>query len=313
VTDSFEVQAQRAMERIRGYLGNRGYRPHGLPRFSHASACAAADVFEDAGLAIDTFNSLPPKADIGQQYLSIYGVLQAARLQQDALRCLHDACGIGPLDLLDGMKKLREIRDRAAGHPAPTSKGNTATFLVRCFLSGGKLTLHRYLKEGGFIPETIDLYALLNNHSIDASAVLVSIANCLDRKERETQITIMNKGEVASLLPQTWSYLLGKCHEASRSLDSSQALLAKAGIPPLKNMISSVENGLSERKLPPIDDWHIDCARDGLERLDTLLEELAHGLDRKLEIAAFATLVEQHFKHISEVLHEIDNDLRANA
>ena len=316
MNEPLSVPPQRTMERIRDYLGNRGYRLHGLTRLSHASACAAADVFEDSGLAIDAFNSLSSEIDIGQKYLSIYGVLQAARLQQDALRRLHDACGLGTLDLPEGMSKLREIRDRAAGHPAPSpkaSKGSTATFLVRFFLNDGNLTLHRYLKDGDFISETIDLDKLLKSHEMEASAALISIADFLDFREKETRIAIMEKGEVASLLPDAWSYLLSKCHEASSSLDDPRALLAKAGIPSLQDMISRVEHGLSERKLSPIDDWHIKHARDGLERLDLLLDELAQGLDRRLDIAAFTTLVEQHFKHFSEVLHEIDRDLRAGA
>jgi len=318
VNESVQHRIGKAMERIRHFLADEGYRPHGLARFHHASACAAADAFDDADLAVQAFGLDDFQEDIGRQYIQIYGVLQAAYLQQHALMRLFDACGLGRLDLPEGMSKLREIRNRAAGHPgppskgSPTSKGNTATFLVRFFLSSRNITVNQYSEDGEFVSKTVDLEALLSEHSTEASDILVSISAYLVQAEKETRIAIMKKGEVASLLPQTWRYLLGKCHEASNSLDSQRALWAKAGIPSLQDMISHVEHGLSERKLSPIDDWHINYARDGLERLDTLLQELAHGLDRKLEIAAFATLVEKHFNHISEVLHEIDKDLRAN-
>jgi len=315
VNEPLAVQPQRAMERIRDYLGNRGYRPHGLTRFSHASAFAAADVFEDAGLAIDAFKLDFSQKDIGCQYLRIYGVLQAAYLQQDALRNLHEACGLGSLTLPDEMKRLREARNSAAGHPAPRSNGQIATLLVRCSLSGRNITLHRYLREGGVTSETIDFPGILENHNIEASRILDSIAAHLDLKDREARIAIIKKGYVVELLSDTWSYLLGKCHEASFStnVNSVAASLAMAVIPSLQNMISNVESGLRERDLPAIDAWHIGQARAGLERLETLLEELSCGLDRSLDVAAFSTLVEQHFKYISEVLVEIDKDLRANA
>ncbi len=319
MSESVQYRIEKAMEHIRHFLADEGYRPYGLARFHHASACAAADAFDDANLAVRAFQLSDIQQDIGQRYLQVYGVLQAAYLQQHALMRLYDACGLGRLDLPDGMSKLREVRNRAISHPAPpskgnpASKGNTATFVVRAFLDGGNLTLHEYSNDGNFISKAIDIITLLRKHSIEASDILVSISDSLLEAERETRFAILKKGDVAALLPHTWRYLLGKCHEASSSLDHARASWAKSGIPSLQDMISHVEHGLSERTLPSIDDWHIKRARDGLERLDILLDELAQGLDRSLDIAAFTTLVEQQFKHISEVLHEIDKDLRAGA
>ena len=312
--DSFAFNGEKAMERIRHFLANEGYRPHGLTRFHHASTCAAADVFDDSNLAIEAFGLDAFQKDVGQQYIQIYGVLQAAYLQQHALMRLYDACGLGRLELPKSMKELREIRNRAAGHPAPPSNGNnTATFLVRFSLNSGHIALHQYAEDGSFVSKVTDLVALLGEHSSEASEILVAIADSLGRAEREERNAILDKGEVAALLPRTWSYFLSKCREAAAELDVPQAHFAKAGIQSLEKMLTDVEAGLRERQLVPIEQWRVAITRAALNRLHNLLDELTSGIDKTLDVAAFTELAERHFRHISEVLHEIDKDLRANA
>lgn len=124
------------MQIIRGHLGNDGFRRHGLDAFHHANACAAADVLQDAELAIAHYVENESSGEAGLDYLRTYGVLQAAYLQQDAARILRVAFG---LDTRGWPEPMRDLRNRTTGHPAstPARKRNShppATFIacLRC-------------------------------------------------------------------------------------------------------------------------------------------------------------------------------------
>src|SRR5689334_18596013 len=123
-----EADLAESMEIIRAYLGSQGYHQHTLSGFEYVRACAAADVIEDADLAVRHYLALSEDEDLdlGELYILTYGVLQAAYVQQDAVAALCEIVGM-PASVYNvpALARLRDIRNRAVGHPssdAPTRR-----------------------------------------------------------------------------------------------------------------------------------------------------------------------------------------------
>ncbi len=56
----------------------------------HSQLCSSLDTIEDSDLAIEAYVNKSTK-DTGNQYLRLYGVLQALILQQDAVKHLSES------------------------------------------------------------------------------------------------------------------------------------------------------------------------------------------------------------------------------
>ena len=87
-------------------------------RYVWDQLCASLDVIGDSQLAIDAFPTAATTRNHGALYLSIYGLLQACFLQQDAIQHLCEALGLE--DTYKDHPQLliiREIRNDAVGHP----------------------------------------------------------------------------------------------------------------------------------------------------------------------------------------------------
>src|SRR4051812_34504321 len=145
-----EADLAACMELIRAYLGNHGYHQHTLSEFEYVRACAAADAIEDADLAVHHYLALADdeELDLGELYILTYGVLQAAYVQQDAAVPLREIVGL-PGSLRDAlaMMRLRDVRNRAVGHPSsdpPTRRSRReAAFITRVSLRVGYFDMMR--------------------------------------------------------------------------------------------------------------------------------------------------------------------------
>jgi hypothetical protein len=156
------------MQIIRGQLGNEGFHRHGLDVFHHANACAGVDVLEDAELAIAHYLKNASSGEPGLDYRRTYGVLQAAHLQQDAAKLLREAFGLPSSEWPKPMDELRDLRNRASGHPASIPKGKThppATFVARCAMSSGSLEVLQIKADGTWDSSSVDLRVMLKAHS----------------------------------------------------------------------------------------------------------------------------------------------------
>lgn len=315
MTASAAERAYAAMQSIRSFLGNDGYRRHGLQYFDHTSACAAADACDDADLAIEAYSSGKAALDVGEKYLALYGVLQAAYLQGNALKRLHSVCGLGTLEFPLGMAKLREIRNAGVAHPAPappareSRKPISATFIGRYSVEAGTLSLQRYDSAGDFSVENVNLVDAVSVHREEAASVLENIRDDLAQREHLVRELIRAQGRVSQLLAPSWTYLTTKIKEASHEFDLTRASFAAVGVPELTQMLEGVRLGLQRLDLPPIHSWHFDMAHGGLSRLAELLSPDSYSDRALIDIAAHAELVDRHFSHIAKALEEHDERL----
>jgi hypothetical protein len=114
------------VDQVREYIQER--RLH-RPVFLHGHiehVLAALDAIRDTEHAIDEF--LFSTRGGKWSYLKLYGVLQAVVIQQDAANALRvglGMCHTQPKKLHDAMRRVRELRNRAVGHPTDLNKSPT--------------------------------------------------------------------------------------------------------------------------------------------------------------------------------------------
>jgi hypothetical protein len=254
------------MQIIRGQLGNDGFHRHGLDRFHHANACVAANTLEDAELAVAHYLENESSGEPGLDYLRTYGVLQAAYLQQDAARLLRMAFGLDSGEWPEPIRALRELRNRATGHPADSPKGKQkpadtpkrkrksdppATFVVRHEMSSGSLKTLQIEADGTSHSSSVDLRLMLKAHSEALHGWMGELVDELQRREKGRREDIAARGPVSALMPPWWCYALQKIHEASGAADEMSARLARADVSSLLKMLDAVEAGLRERDIDP--------------------------------------------------------------
>lgn len=107
---------------IRNYTQDPRHQPRLMSdEFSWHQLCAALDTVDDTEEAKRAYLSGDFPANCGEQYLRIYGILQALYVQQDSLHNLinavHPTTTIKVKDLL---KDGRLARHRSVGHPTHT-------------------------------------------------------------------------------------------------------------------------------------------------------------------------------------------------
>jgi len=97
---------------------------------------SSLDTISDTEKAFESFLHIDLPDDTGNNYLLIYGVLQALVVQQDAVQHLYESLKIS-YSRDSCLLKVREIRNAAIGHPTErnrTKESNfSATFNSNCF------------------------------------------------------------------------------------------------------------------------------------------------------------------------------------
>jgi hypothetical protein len=302
------------MRCVRAWLGNEGFQKHLLPSFDHASACAAADAFEDTDLAIRAFRAGATKTDLGARYLAMYGVLQAAFVQMNALRRLHEACGLGRFELSAAMERLRAVRNEGFGHPAPTPKGRDAkaTFVGRYGIEVGRLSLYQVYIDHETTITDIDLHALLHNFRADVIQKLKMVAEHMRKQEISMRQNIAMCGPLSVLLPDVWRYHLQKVRCAPHEADPAKRLLGPISLSYLGKALVVVEDGVQARLGGTAKINAIGHGKACIERLRVLLESCAAGEDVSLDVEAFCEILDRDFHEIEQFLVETDRRLGSN-
>ncbi len=116
-------------------------------------------------------------------YLEFWGVMQAAVIQQDAIKELHQIIVQSPLDAkvknLVAWLSVRDLRNLCAGHPVkkarPASQPLSRTFMGRSFGNYENVTYEKWQQGGGISHPSVALGALLDSYFLEASGELALI------------------------------------------------------------------------------------------------------------------------------------------
>jgi hypothetical protein len=277
------------------------------------------DVIQDAELAISALLARDAVTDLGENYLALYGVLQAVTLQQNALIRLWTAALRQKWQVTDQMKLVRDLRDRIVGHPAPAPSQKSgmqyASFISRFSLESGHVEILKVGSDNTKNWESVKLASLVRGHLDEMARELHALAGALDAAEKERKEQIMRRGPLSDLLHPACEYLVGKLWEAALATPataSDRIELARAAVSSLEKMASAVSDGLRARGLAPIDAWHREVLERALSRIGELLRPVPAFDDVALDLIAYTTLIDREFQHIRDVLSDHDKALEAS-
>jgi hypothetical protein len=145
---------------------------------------SALDVIDDSQSAIDAYSKQTTDIELGQTYLSLYGVFQAVILQQDALSAMEDALKVTASKALTRRRdELRRKRHDTVGHPTERRDERTSYShqIIQNSLTRTSFELIRADNTGGIQFEQIDVRSLI----ADQSRLMV---DGLLRLERELRV-----------------------------------------------------------------------------------------------------------------------------
>jgi hypothetical protein len=151
--------------------------------------CSSLDVIDDTLLTIESYINNDFPNDTGVMYLFIYGILQTLFLQQDALNHLSESFDVD-YQLGDKLKKIREVRNAAIGHPTKLNrKGDIYHYhLSRRSMNknGFKLLQYSETESVKFIDvETISSIKEQLNEVIIKYSSIVEKLNTVDKDHKE--------------------------------------------------------------------------------------------------------------------------------
>jgi hypothetical protein len=147
--------------------------------------CSSLDVIGDTELAIEAYleaGARPHETEghgdrrpgPGENYLTLYGILQVLFVQQDAVQHLAEALGIDyahdPV-----LKGVRDNRNDAIGHPTNRRGGKAFNFISRITLSRAGCRLMTVSADGKSEFKTIDVPALIAAQRQSVSTALTGI------------------------------------------------------------------------------------------------------------------------------------------
>lgn len=133
---------------------------------------SARNTYDDAGMAIEAYISLDGRTE-AEQYLRLYGVMQALQLQNDSLEYIYRIIGswvdLRPVNMSRRPvgKEVGTLRFRLAGHP---SKGVAPSNVLKGELSRGRVVVYSCHLDTPH--EHVDVVDLINRHRRDHEGLL---------------------------------------------------------------------------------------------------------------------------------------------
>lgn len=145
--------------------------------------CAAMDILGDTCTALEYYESLniSKQNNDGNNYLNLYGMLQAVFLQQDAIRKLHQV--FAEEELINKpdspWMKIRELRNLTVGHPlekSDRSGGVKVCTISRISIKKDGFTTNVWNKVTGEEKfEDVNLKKIYNSYKEEAIKILKTI------------------------------------------------------------------------------------------------------------------------------------------
>lgn len=185
-TDEAIIRVQELETAVRDHINTHRYQSV-LLKDSNAwnQICSSLDVIGDTLRAIESYQSEPFPDDVGLQYIYTYGVLQALFVQQDTLRHLSEAFGIGYKENLV-LKGIRENRNAAIGHPTKqTRKGEKYySHISRISLSKSGFDLLRFRESRSHEIVQVDILGAITDQLDGITEDYQKIVNKLNEVDR---------------------------------------------------------------------------------------------------------------------------------
>jgi tetratricopeptide (TPR) repeat protein len=221
---------------------------------------SSLDTLGDTEQAIRSFHFSDVPDDQGLDYLLQYGALQAAILQQDAVRHLAQAIKI---DVTTSLKdsRLQTIRDRrneAVGHPTRRDRSGPTTHhqISRPTLDRFAFEMTTAFEDGRLARSLVDTRRLLGEQLTAIAEILASLLKALETKDREAREQFGSE-KLTDLFHPSLDYMVEKLWEATHE-DRGMGRIA---LDQITKTIDSLDEALQRRgsgikAYPGLKDWH---------------------------------------------------------
>jgi len=238
------------MRWIRDYASNPRHQERLFTdRFVWHQLCATFDAIGDTDLAIDAYlNGEFPDHNPGEQYLRVYGVLQALLVQQDSLgQMTAILCPGMLLGLPDVLKDVRDARHASIGHPTRMqSKGNVSSnFINRSTMSKDSFQLLSFSKTDGDLFNHVPVVKLIEQQRAEVVRILSEVVTEVKQKDEEHKSVFRGKSVYARfhLVLYAFEKIFEDLHR------NTIVGMGKWGIGELKSVLDDFKNMLIERGL----------------------------------------------------------------
>ncbi len=282
-------------------------------RFNWHQLWTALDVIEDIELAISAYETGEFPTDPGEQYLRVYGLLQALFVQGYALE--HFVKAIRPGMSINGkdlFKEIRENRNAAIGHPTELGhkKGQLSTHLIsRISMRKEGFDLMSFSEsKGDAAIRYVTVRDLIEKQRTEMVRIMGDVVTHLKEEDAAHKATFRTKSlkQAFHLVP----YAFEKISEEMRA--GSVAILGAWAAGELQSALRVFEQLLKERGLS-IETY--DAVRYTYKDIEYPLAQLQMFLaKRKSDIPhseaarVYADALQGAFSHLMDIAEEIDEE-----
>jgi len=209
--------------------------------------CSSLDVIEDSDLAIDAYINSEFGKDDGEKYLSLYGVLQALFLQQDAVTNLCESLGLtNNLIVNPKLKEIRDIRNDSIGHPTKRGNYKSYHFISRVTIKKFGFQLISDYENNKTTIRDISVIDLINEQRKDLSEILKKVINDLQGEEKAHK-EMFKMEKLEAVFPDTFTYYIGNIFENIGKPDRAQLGLMHVKL--VKEIMGKLKEALQKRDI----------------------------------------------------------------
>ena len=299
--------------RVSDFINAPGMKNILVKDYSWDMLCSSLDTIEDIELAIDAYLNSPDEIELGSNYLLIYGILQHLVVQQDAVCHLSESLSID-FALDDSLKQIRDIRNKAVGHPTKMNRGKgngqSHNFISRSTMSKVGFQLTKVYPNNRYELEYIHIPSLIETQQDKLRCAMSKITQELKKKKMKYKDEYKKSGKLQDVFPGACNYYLSNILETT--LPSSRREYGEVNRKTIEDVLSNFKKELEEKKLS-----------DAYTGLNVVLKQTQYPLaelkkffnksdESKLnneDAYIFATYLKLKFEGIVSMTKEIDDEL----
>ena len=273
--------------------------------------CSSLDVIGDTEQAFDSYLTLHEPNSFGENYLILYGVLQALFIQQDAVTHLSEALGLTytPDPILI---QIREVRNNSSGHPTKrgAGKGNKFNHISQITMRRSSFQLMTAYADGSHHFIDVDVPTLIESQRNILQSALLEICEKLKKEEMEHREEFKDT-KLTDILANSLNYY--HFEKISESINSDYPdVLGLAGIEILLKRIHSFKEELEKRGvLEAYSDsvgYYSNLLEYSLNKLKEFLENSGKSNLNETDASIYLFFVSKNMEILVEIAKEIDGE-----
>lgn len=268
--------------------------------------CACLDTIGDTHCCSEAFLTTDiDKLDINNQYVYVYGTMQALLVEQDAVRHLCESLSISytPDPML---KDIRDIRHESVGHP--TNSGDAYSFINRNSIEnrGFELSTYYAAVTGRSTKRVyVNVPELIAKQRDKLSDVLDDVIKILEKEKMGHKQKFA--GQKLSDAFHNTGYLFSKIFEAILSSESPHAEIADRHVDRILKVVNQYKAGLEERgEFEDTDSDTFNRINYALEILKAYFQEPTKTHINEKDTYIFADFARKHVRGLNRWAEQVD-------